>query len=238
MPEEYLAKSIAARFADPKPRRRPTMPGLNIKTRFNHSPHVVILGAGASRACCPSGDRNGRKLPLMADFVESVGLEDIIRASGHQPAGNVETTYSNIPPDTLADALTFHPAIELAASRYAPGTGNRAATAFDGIADNGSGGAAVLGPAADAWRVLQFETMPIDARIDGSPPIQANSGPYRRHPLAIVAEAFSDLRNRGVPLEPGTFLLTGSLTLPTTIRPGQTLIATFADLPPLSLTLT
>lgn len=141
-------------------------------------------------------------------------------------------------PETLADVVHFHPAIEIAASRYAPGTGNRAATTFDGIADNGAGGAAILGAAVEKWRDLAFETMPIDARIDDSPPIQTYSGAYRRHPLAIVAETFSDLRDRGVPLEPGTVVLTGSLTLPTPMRAGQTLVATFADLPALSLTLT
>ena len=46
------------------------------------------------------------------------------------------------------------------------GTGNRAATTFDGIADNGSGGAAVLGPAVENWQQLPFDTMEIDARID------------------------------------------------------------------------
>jgi 2-keto-4-pentenoate hydratase len=30
---------------------------------------------------------------------------------------------------------------------------------FDGIADNGSGAAAVLGPAVEDWRGLPFETM-------------------------------------------------------------------------------
>ncbi len=42
------------------------------------TPHVVILGAGASRATLPHGDKNGIKLPLMNDFVETVGLEDIL----------------------------------------------------------------------------------------------------------------------------------------------------------------
>ena len=143
-----------------------------------------------------------------------------------------------IAPGTLAGALTFHPAIELAASRYAPGTGNRAATTFDGIADNGSGGAAVLGSAVEHWRDLPFETLGVEARIDGSPPIQAYSGAYRRDPVAIVAETFSDLRARGIALPAGTVVLTGSLTLPTPIRQGQVLTAKFADLPALSLTLT
>jgi hypothetical protein len=42
-------------------------------------PHIVLLGAGASRAAFPSGELNGRKLPLMADFVETVGLLDVIQ---------------------------------------------------------------------------------------------------------------------------------------------------------------
>lgn len=140
-------------------------------------------------------------------------------------------------PADLADILTFHPAIELSATRYAPGTGNRAPTTYDGIADNGSGAAAVLGAPVKNWRKLPFEAMPIEARLDGSPPIQMYSAHYRRHPLDITAETFSDLRARGIDLPAGTCLLTGSLSLPTPIRAGQTLIARFADFPALSLTL-
>jgi 2-keto-4-pentenoate hydratase len=139
--------------------------------------------------------------------------------------------------DELAGGLTFHPAFELAGSRYAPGTGNRAATTFDGIADNGSGGAAVLGPAVADWQTLSFDTMEIDARIDDSPPIQIYTGAYRRDPVAIVAETFSDLRARGVDLPAGTCVLTGSLSLPTPVRKGQTVTAKFAGLPALTFTM-
>src|ERR1700751_5884108 len=76
-----------------QPRR---VPRYDIKTGFSHSPHVVILGAGASRACCMTGDRNGRKLPLMNDFVECVGIEDVICKSGHGPKSNFEEIYSHI----------------------------------------------------------------------------------------------------------------------------------------------
>lgn len=41
-------------------------------------PHVFILGAGASLAAFPSGDRNGLKLPLMCNFVETVGLDSLL----------------------------------------------------------------------------------------------------------------------------------------------------------------
>lgn len=72
------------------------LPALDIKTGINHSPHVVILGAGASKACCPNGDANGRPLPVMADLVRELSLEAMVRKAGHDPAGNFETIYSKV----------------------------------------------------------------------------------------------------------------------------------------------
>ncbi|MFY0613861.1 MAG: hypothetical protein JXQ99_20190 [Hyphomicrobiaceae bacterium] len=137
----------------------------------------------------------------------------------------------------LQDKLTFHPAIELSATRYAPGTGNRAATSFDGIADNATSGAVVLGDAVDDWHDFDFETLPLVTRIDDSPPIQVYTGAYRRNPVEIVAETINDLRIRGIPFERGMCLLTGSLTLPTPLRSGQTLTAQIADFPDVRLSM-
>jgi len=137
----------------------------------------------------------------------------------------------------LDGKVVFRPAIELAASRYAPGTGGRAFNTFDGIADNGTAGAAVIGEAVADWRALDFENMVIDARIEDSPPIQAYSGDYRRHPVEILAETINALKGRGITFEAGMFLLTGSLTLPTPFRKGQTLTVTHGDHSPLSLTM-
>lgn len=44
-------------------------------------PHVVLLGAGASRACFPNGEKMGQKLPVMADFLEIVPIRDILSVS-------------------------------------------------------------------------------------------------------------------------------------------------------------
>jgi hypothetical protein len=69
-------------------------------------PHVVILGAGASRAACPSGDRHGRKLPVMADLVDVVGLGDLLADAGLAPdPENFEVTYDALVRDGK------HPAI-------------------------------------------------------------------------------------------------------------------------------
>lgn len=37
-------------------------------------PHVVLLGAGASRAALPNGDRNGVPVPLLRDVAQMLGL--------------------------------------------------------------------------------------------------------------------------------------------------------------------
>ena len=64
-------------------------------------PHVVILGAGASRAALPHGDAYGRRLPLMADFLEVVvGVRDILMKAGLSLVENdFEATYSRIVQD-------------------------------------------------------------------------------------------------------------------------------------------
>lgn len=60
-------------------------------------PHLVILGAGASLAAFPSGDRNGIKLPIMKDLVEIVGLRRIFEdANIHEPYDDFEAIYSDI----------------------------------------------------------------------------------------------------------------------------------------------
>lgn len=72
----------------------PTLPKLDVKNNCNHSPHVVILGAGASFAALPDGDKDGRRLPLMNNLVEVIGLEPLIEAYGLKYEGeNFEATY-------------------------------------------------------------------------------------------------------------------------------------------------
>jgi 2-keto-4-pentenoate hydratase len=50
-------------------------------------------------------------------------------------------------------------------------------------------------------------------------------------------ETFADLHARGIDLPAGTCLLTGSLSLPTPVRKGQTVTAKFASLPAISFTM-
>jgi hypothetical protein len=60
-------------------------------------PHVWLLGAGASRAAFPKGDRRGRRVPLMADLVELLDLEPVLRrASVSSDRDDFEAVYSEV----------------------------------------------------------------------------------------------------------------------------------------------
>ncbi len=59
-------------------------------------PHVVILGAGASKAAFPSGDRYEKQLPLMNDLIDIVGLDHILKKHNIQyKDSNFENLYSS-----------------------------------------------------------------------------------------------------------------------------------------------
>ncbi|HXR46019.1 MAG TPA: hypothetical protein VN784_01145 [Candidatus Limnocylindrales bacterium] len=77
-----------------------------IKTVDVKRPHVVILGAGASLAAFQNGDRNGRKLPVIKNFVEIVGLKDLLAQNNVQPPyDDFEGLYSDIALDAGKSAL-------------------------------------------------------------------------------------------------------------------------------------
>jgi hypothetical protein len=59
--------------------------------------HVVILGAGASLQALPDGDRNGRRLPLMRDIVDFIGLKSLFEQSGLETdLSDFEKAYSEL----------------------------------------------------------------------------------------------------------------------------------------------
>src|SRR5882724_10526789 len=63
-------------------------------------PHVVILGAGASRAAFPQGDRHHRRLPLMNDFCEIVPVAHLLSDARITTQGrNFEHVYYELTTD-------------------------------------------------------------------------------------------------------------------------------------------
>jgi hypothetical protein len=76
----------------------PRLPALDINLNVNHSPHVVILGAGASVAACPRGDSNGLCLPVMANLVSVLGLDPLLAKAGvgKRVSDNFELIYEEL----------------------------------------------------------------------------------------------------------------------------------------------
>lgn len=62
---------------------------------YPQRPHLVILGAGASKDAMPDGDAEGRPLPVMNEFISTLGLTDYIgRIEGVPKTDNIEDVYS------------------------------------------------------------------------------------------------------------------------------------------------
>jgi hypothetical protein len=74
----------------------PRLPDFDLHKKVSRSPHVFILGAGASRAAFPDGDAKGRRLPLMADLIDCLGLTDDIRAVGFADETDFEAIYDEL----------------------------------------------------------------------------------------------------------------------------------------------
>ena len=61
----------------------------------NNRPHVVILGAGATIATIPNGDKQGNPCSVMHGFVKNLGLESILASVElHTKSENIEDIYS------------------------------------------------------------------------------------------------------------------------------------------------
>ena len=71
------------------------LPRFDKKTKRLLDPHVVILGAGASKAACPN-DKNGKEVPLLKDIHKVLGLTDVLKQNGYTDLDNFESLYSQI----------------------------------------------------------------------------------------------------------------------------------------------
>lgn len=67
----------------------------DIHNFVKNRPHVFILGAGASKAALPQGDRYGVECPVMDGFLHKTGLDDIlINTPFYSAPDNLESIYS------------------------------------------------------------------------------------------------------------------------------------------------
>jgi hypothetical protein len=70
---------------------------LEIDATLRAAPHVVLLGAGASKAALPSGDLHGRHVPLLRDVATELDLASRFPEDLRDLAGsNFEAAYSRL----------------------------------------------------------------------------------------------------------------------------------------------
>jgi hypothetical protein len=75
----------------------PKLPAFDLKTNMNHSPHVVILGAGASKAAFPKGDPKGKAVPIMCELIECLNLGPLLKSHNlYSSDADFESLYDDL----------------------------------------------------------------------------------------------------------------------------------------------
>ncbi len=172
---------------------------------------------------------------LVAKFYRPQRWSDAAIAEEHAFARELDEAELPIvaPIDVSGRTLLTH-----AGFRYAL-PASRTLTTRDVIADNGAAASYVEGDAITDWRsrAIDFETLPIEARIDEGEPIPRLAGLYYRDPVDVLVDMVNALSARGIGLASGDVMSTGSLTVATAIGAGQTFVARFGDFSTLRVTL-
>lgn len=60
-------------------------------------PHLFILGAGATKATIPNGDKYGRQSPVMENFMQEIGIDGLLNSVKlSTESHNIEAIYSEL----------------------------------------------------------------------------------------------------------------------------------------------
>ena len=90
-----------------------------------------------------------------------------------------------------------------------------------GIADNGNGGAVVLGEGISSWGSIDFMQLCVDLRINGGKSVPNLWDRSRGNPIHALAWTVNQVYERGFALAAGDVVLTGSLTEPQPVKAGD-----------------
>lgn len=126
--------------------------------------------------------------------------------------------------EDLAGIVTAAPAFDITGTRYA----SNCRASWDGrqkmlagIADNGNGGAVVIGEGTSSWAGSNFMQLSVELQVNGGDPVPNLWDLSRGHPLEALAWTVNQVYDRGFALAPGEIVLTGSLTEPQSVQAGD-----------------
>lgn len=71
--------------------------GIDIVELMRGRPHLFILGAGATKATIPNGDKYGRQSPVMENFMQEIGIDGLLDGVKLKTkSNNIEAIYSEL----------------------------------------------------------------------------------------------------------------------------------------------
>lgn len=175
---------------------------------------------------------SGAAVPLTRCRHAKVEAEVAFRFITNPPRAN-----GGITRDDLEAIVTAAPALDITGTRYASlcrsgwdGRQNMLA----GIADNGNGGAIVLGEENSSWRSMDFMQLHVDLRINSDDPAPNLWDLSRGNPFDALLWTVNQVYARGFALAAGHVVLTGSLTEPQPIQDGDNVVCRMPGLGSLS----
>ena len=187
--------------------------------------------------------RNRARLPSSRFPAAAVEAEIAFRfVAAPRPAAG------RLPSAALADSVVMLPAFDITSTRYgrmtrtgwldvstprrdgASGTSNGRQKMLAGIADNGNGGAVVLGAPVTDWRRLDFMQLAPELRVNGGDPAPILRDDARGDPLDALVWTVNHVYARGFTLAAGDVLLTGSLIQPQPLRAGDRVVCHFSEI--------
>ncbi|MDE0465370.1 MAG: fumarylacetoacetate hydrolase family protein [Caldilineaceae bacterium] len=136
-------------------------------------------------------------------------------------------TDGGITRDDLEAIVTAAPALDITGTRYAStcrSAWNGRQNMLAGIADNGNGGAIVLGEENSSWRSMDFMQLDVDLRINSDDPAPNLWDRSRGNPFEALLWTVNHVYARGYALAAGHVVLTGSLTEPQPIQDGDSVV--------------
>ncbi len=117
--------------------------------------------------------------------------------------------------DEVAAAIaSVHPAIELLGSRF-----EGAAPDLHRFADLANSGGVLVGPAASAWRGIEFADLALELQIEGKIHRPAGPQPTTERTLAAIGWLAVHAEKRGRPLGAGHVIITGARVGPVPFGP-------------------
>ncbi len=138
----------------------------------------------------------------------------------------------------LADKVVLHPAFDITSTRYSPesrATWDKMQNMLAGIADNGNGGAIVVGPAIQGWQDISLMDLSVILSMNDGAAVKNLYGSSRGDPFDAFIWTVNSVYERGFDLHLGDYILTGSLTEPQFLQQGDQAIARYPNMGELSL---